>query len=121
MLFFLEFLFLFPCLQNLNLIILHILKFLKKNIALYVLLLSVITFNGAEFFHHHENDLTSHEDNKCSACLFTSALGISETSIAPTGLTVITSNGECIIQDVTICSVETISSAHGRAPPLFHA
>jgi hypothetical protein len=94
------------------------LKFLKKNIALYVLLLSVITFNGAEFFHHHENDLTSHEDSRCSACLFTSALGAIEISTASTCLTVITSYGECIIQDVVIPSVETISTAYGRAPPL---
>ena len=96
----------------------YILKLLKKNIALYVLLLSVITFNGAEFFHHHENDLASHEDSKCAACLFTSALGATEISIAPTGLTVLTSYGECIIQDFAIPSVETIIPAHGRAPPL---
>jgi hypothetical protein len=92
-------------------------KFIKRNIALYLLLLSVVSFNGMEFFHHHD-DSASRDDSKCSACLFSSILSSADLGESVISVTPVITTCDYQSAAESFHYFEVLTSSQGRAPPL---
>jgi len=93
------------------------LHIINKNIALFILLFTVVSLNGGEFFHHHENESLNGDDSKCQACLFHSVLSTIDISGAIAGLIEASLYQTLTLQNYSIPDSEITESSLGRAPP----
>lgn len=93
---------------------------IKRNTALWLLLVSLVAFNTAEFFHNHDNSL-SDNDAKCSACVLHSALQSADVSTQAVIITPLEFFALAVQANQTVIFTETPTSVSDRAPPLYHA
>jgi hypothetical protein len=73
-----------------------------------------------EFFHHHENG-AANDDNKCSACLFSSVLNTADFAASDILSTPIVSYNDYILQENTFPIFEIPGTTPGRSPPPLFA
>jgi len=93
------------------------LKTFKRNITLFLLLFTVVSLNGAEFFHHHENESIKGDDSNCQACLFHSILSTIDVSDISITLDIVSSYRTLILPNYSIPDSEVKEFSSDRAPP----
>jgi len=89
----------------------------SRNIAFFVLVLSVFSLNSVEFFHHHENDSLK-DDSNCQACLLTSVLGAIDIGDATVAIITPTQYQLFTLNEYSIPVSESHRTSQGRAPPV---
>lgn len=89
---------------------------LRKNICLLLLAVSLLSINGSEFFHSHNDSIIKEEQN-CYACLIKHVLSSSD--LQETAVKINSPHSELlpITQNHSLPSSQPINKHSVRAPP----